>query len=96
MLLKTIYFDSKNPNWNDDRELNYMFLCMQERYINDIINVRGYIYLNQIHELLGIKWDTNDENLCIKNNGKIRFRYIDFEIFNEPDNSVTVLIYRHD
>ena len=92
MLLKTVKFNSKNPNWVNDQNHNHMFLFVQERYINDIIRLRGYIYLNQICELLGVKWNPNDENPCIKNDGVNRVRFIEFEIFNQPKNSVLVHI----
>jgi hypothetical protein len=48
-----------------DREQNFIFIAIQEDYINDLLKARGYIYLNQIYEMFGVKWRTEWENLCI-------------------------------
>lgn len=96
MLLKTIMFDSENPNWIDDREYNYMFLRTHEEFINDTVRYRGYMYLNQICETLGIKWNPDDENPCVKNDGVDRLTFIRFEIFGEANSSFLVHIYLRD
>ena len=96
MLLKTIKFDNTNPNWRNDWADNTWFLHAMELHLNTIIEHRGYIYLNQIYESLDVKWNPDDENPCIKNDGVDRPRRIEFEIFKEPKNVLTVHIYRHD
>lgn len=45
-------------------EWQRMFLRAEEVYFNDLLVSRGYIYLNQIYETLGVKWDPNEENPC--------------------------------
>lgn len=45
-------------------EWQRMFLRAEEVYFNDLLIVRGYVYLNQIFEALGVKWDPNVENPC--------------------------------
>lgn len=63
----TITFNSKtSPYATKDAKCNQMFILQQERFINDMLKVRGYIYLNTIYELLGIKWDIEWENLCLR------------------------------
>nr|DAH12869.1 MAG TPA: hypothetical protein [Caudoviricetes sp.] len=49
------FFDEGCPNFRPDRpEDNLMFLRSQERYANDILHTRGYIFLNEVYESLGI------------------------------------------
>ena len=62
----TIYFDKNSIYWNNDNKMNEYFLNSQTDYIRDLIKNRGYIYLNQIYEILGIKWEPKYENRCIE------------------------------
>ena len=64
-----IYFDKSSAYWNSDNKANEWFLDHQTDHIRDIVKHRGYVYLNQIHELLGVKWDTRCENLLIEDPG---------------------------
>lgn len=63
----TIYFDKKCVYWNIDNRLNEQFINHQMDYIRDLVKYRGYIYLNQIYEILGVKWEPRYENHCIEN-----------------------------
>lgn len=62
----TIYFDKNSIYWNNDNKMNEYFLNSQTDYIRDLIKNRGYIYLNRIYEILGIKWESKYENRCIE------------------------------
>lgn len=46
-------FDNSNPMYRADRLLNRAFLTAQERYINDLLILRGYVFLNEAYERLG-------------------------------------------
>ena len=52
----------ESEDWKNDEGYNVMYLKSMERYFNDFIRTRGYIYLNQIYEALGLEWDPNKEN----------------------------------
>lgn len=43
------------------------FLKHVRRKFTDIRKAVGYVYLNDIYEHLGIKWNPDNENLCFKN-----------------------------
>lgn len=56
MRMPSIYarcFDNSNPMFRADRLLNRAFLTAQERYINDLLILRGYVFLNEAYERLG-------------------------------------------
>jgi hypothetical protein len=96
MLLKTIVFDEKSSFWSDNRDYNLLFIRTQEMYINDIIRYRGYIYLNQICEILGVEWNTEEENLCVIKDSDSRVTFIESETFYQPNNSLLVNILCYD
>jgi hypothetical protein len=49
------FFDQTNPNWEERPEFNLMFLKKQQQYANDLLRVRGYLFLNEVYDMLGIE-----------------------------------------
>ena len=47
------FFDEYCVNWSKNAEDNYLFLKQQLNYANEILNSRGYIFLNEVYEMLG-------------------------------------------
>lgn len=69
--MRKIMFDESSFMYSNDKNFDVHFLVAQERYVNDLFKARGYIYLNQIYEMLGIKWNPKHRNKCfIYENGK--------------------------
>lgn len=48
------FFDSSSNCWEDDAELNLMFLKAQQKYANDLLISRGYLFLNEVYDMLDI------------------------------------------
>lgn len=44
----------KNMYWNSDNEYNLMFLKQTERYANDKLRLKGYLFLNEVYEMLNL------------------------------------------
>lgn len=61
---KIIFNQNTSVNAEGDYEHDYMFLRYIGTHLIDLFKVRGYIYLNQIYEFCGVKWNPNDENKC--------------------------------
>lgn len=56
-------FDKSNPNYKrESRLLNAAFLEAQQSYANDLLLLRGHVFLNQIYERLGFP-DTKEGQL---------------------------------
>lgn len=78
------FFDEACSGWTKDPELNLMFLKRQQSYANDLLQRRGYLFLNEVYDMLGIPrtkagqvvgW-VYDENCPVGDN------YVDFGIYN--------------
>ena len=48
------FFDELSPYWEKDTAYNLTFLKQQERYLNDRLQKRGYLFLNEVYKALGI------------------------------------------
>lgn len=79
-----VFFDELNPNWNRDPEYNLMFLKLQERYANDRLKAKGFLYLNEVYEMIGhpitkagqvVGWIYDEKNPVGDN-------YVDFGIYD--------------
>lgn len=78
------FFDDGNLGWTKDPEANLLFLRSQQRYANDKLKAQGYLYLNEVYEMLGIPktkagqvvgWIYNPDNPVGDN-------YVDFGIYD--------------
>lgn len=47
-------FDDRSPGWTKDPEYNLIFLNMQQTYVNDRLRVKGYVFLNEVYDMLGL------------------------------------------
>lgn len=84
------FFDDGCAGWTKDPEYNLMFLNNQQRYANDLLKTKGYLFLNDVYDMLGIPrtkagqcvgWIYDEKNPVGDN-------YVDFGIFdtNRPKN----------
>jgi hypothetical protein len=46
-------YDEKSPNWNHEELYNLMFLKATSSHVNDILTVRGHVFLNEVYDALG-------------------------------------------
>lgn len=81
-------FDDSCQGWSKDPEYNLSFLRTQERWANEVLRNKGYLFLNDVYDMLGIKrtkigqivgWIYDEKN-------PIGDNYIDFGI-DEEDNT---------
>ena len=48
------FFDDGCTGWSKNPERNKKFLLDQQRYANDKLRARGYLFLNEVYEMLGM------------------------------------------
>jgi uncharacterized MnhB-related membrane protein len=82
-------YDELNKNWQRERNYNLMYLSAQQVHFQNLLDTRGYVFLNEVLKALGMKqteagqqvgWLKNyvDQNGKKKGDG-----FIDFGIFND-------------
>ena len=49
------FFDECSEYWKKDSEYNLMFLRKQQNYANDKLISQGYLFLNDVYDMLGIE-----------------------------------------
>lgn len=82
-------FDETCSGWTKDAEFNRMFLLQVQHYANEKLKARGYLFLNDVYEMLGIPkskagqivgWIYSEDN----KNGD---NYVDFGIYKTDRNA---------
>lgn len=48
------FFDEVSTNWSKDPEYNLMFLRRQQDWANEKLKATGYLFLNEVYDMLGI------------------------------------------
>jgi len=78
------FFDEGSIEWQKDPEDNLTFLKLQEQYANDLLLSHGYLFLNDVYDMLGLPktkagqivgWVYDKENPVGDN-------YVSFDIYN--------------
>lgn len=84
------FFDNGNPYWEKDAEYNLMFLRNQEKYANDKLQANGYLFLNEVYDMLGIPKTKAGQVVgwIYDKNHPIGDNYVSFGIYdiNKPAN----------
>ena len=68
----------------------------RERYLNNVLKDRGYIYSNQIYECFNNKWDPKNENKCYLYVEKQHLPYIGqliLEVIPLEDGDYKLIVY---
>lgn len=78
------FFDESSRYFEKDSEMNLMFLRAEQNFANDRLRARGYLFLNEVYERLGLPttkagqvvgWIYDSKNPTGDN-------YVDFNIYN--------------
>ena len=74
------FFDESSPEWMKDPEYNLMFLKCKQEIANSILHSRGYIFLNEVYDMLGLPMTQAGQLVgWIKGAGD---DYVDFGLYN--------------
>ena len=79
------FFDDGNDGWDKDPEVTLMFLRGRQNYANDLLKAKGYLFLNEVYDMLDIPrtkagqiagWRYDPKNPDAGDN------YVDFGLYN--------------
>lgn len=81
------FFDQLSPSWSRDAEINLVFLRCQQNWANDILKVRGHLFLNEVYDSLGIPRTKAGQAVgwVLKGNGD---SYVDFGLWDGDNQKV--------
>lgn len=83
------FFDESSQYWERSPEWNLLFLKQQEAYANDMLKSQGYLFLNEVYNMLGLPksqtgqlvgWVYDTKNPKGDN-------YVDFGIYNDTEHN---------
>lgn len=77
-----VLFDETNANWQRAQEYNQIFLQAQQNYANDLLRAKGHVFLNDVHDMLGLPRTKAGQIVGWVLNGE-GDDYIDFGVFND-------------
>jgi Family of unknown function (DUF6353) len=75
------FFDEGSGMWKKDSELNRLFLQHQQNYANNLLSMRGHLFLNEVYDALDIERSTEGSVVGWIFNGE-GDNYVDFGIFD--------------
>ena len=76
-----VVFDETNDNWQRADEYNQLFIQAQQNWANDLLRAKGHVFLNEVHDMLGIP-RTKAGQIVGWVMGGDGDNYIDFGVFN--------------
>ena len=80
----SVVFCEGNMGWTRNAELNKVFLIQQQNHANDKLKRKGYLTLNEVYEMLGIRTTAIGQvaGWVYTEDGSIGDNYVDFGIFD--------------
>lgn len=77
-------FDETNPYYQKSQEYNLMFLKSRQAYANDKLRISGYLFLNDVYEMLGFPKTPYGQVMGWVYNSKDEYNdnYVDFGIYD--------------
>lgn len=78
------FFDESCKSWTKDPERNRVFLRQLEQYATDRLKACGYLFLNDVYEMLGIARTKVGQLVgwVYDANNPIGDNYVDFDIYS--------------
>lgn len=83
------FYDEFAKNWQPDPEANRIFLTNQERWANDKLQSNGYLFLNDVYDMLGLDRTKPGQFVGWTLDGS-GDGYVNFHIYDAPNAAAFV------
>lgn len=80
------WFDQSNSLWTNQTGENRFFVSAAQNYFNDILNRRGYVFLNEVYTHLGFQPVPEGQTMGWIQNEDYPDTVIDFDVFNSKSS----------
>lgn len=94
-----VFYDSNNRNFSPSSEANIMVLRQRQNYLNDMLRMRGHMFLNEVYRELGfddttagavVGWIFDPEGRTKRPDGSSHSSHIDFGIWADHNRDSLV------
>jgi hypothetical protein len=87
-------FDSTNQHWAQSMHHNRTFLRVQENWMNDRLQARGYLFLNDVYDSLGM--ERSSQGALVGWYWQEGSNVVDIEIVDDAENGGLILQFNPD
>lgn len=84
--MHTRTFDESNQHWMPNPDFNRLFVLSQQNWANDRLRAKGYLFLNDVYEMLGLE-RTSVGQLVGWSREKNENSFVDFGIATQDGSS---------
>ena len=87
------FFDKSSPNWNPRNNYNQVFIQCQQNWLNNLLQARGHVFLNEAYDALGIPRSKEGQIVgWLKEGGD---DFVDFGVFEGDINEGVRFVMGH-
>lgn len=80
------WFDQTNSMWTNQSGENRFLIANSQNYFNDLLNRRGYVFLNEVYTHLGFQPVPEGQTMGWIRNSDFPDAVIDFDVFNSQSS----------
>jgi hypothetical protein len=90
------FFDEVSVNWSKTPEYNLTFLLCQQNYMNDLLQSRGHVFLNEVYDHIGIPRSQAGAIVGWVRDSEFGDGFVDFGIGNGGRTAVRNFVNGHE
>lgn len=79
------FFDPTNANWNAQAEHNLYFLKMHQTYLNQLLQARGHVFLNEAYDALDLPRTKEGQIVGWLKDSTTGDNFVDFGIWDDKN-----------
>jgi hypothetical protein len=81
------FFDQTSGVWSKDPEYNYTWLVTQQQWFNNLLQLRGYVFLNEVYKALGLDESEAGQVVGWRLSNDGTANHVDFGMFDNDDQA---------
>jgi hypothetical protein len=90
------FFDEMSHNWKPEPEYNRFFLRCQQEWATQRLHARGFLFLNEVYEALGLPWEQCGQMVGWKLGQANSDDFVDFGMYEIGDECKRAFVNGHE